>query len=74
MVFSGSSAGSNNSVTISGSGNDIWDYRDAFHFHYKTLDRDGSLVARITSQENSNPWAKSACKDSNLSMLETVSI
>ena len=57
--LAGSSVEGNNSVTISGSGSDIWGSADAFQFHYKTLGQDGSLVARLTSQGNSNSWAKS---------------
>ncbi|MHC4072027.1 MAG: hypothetical protein ACYTGS_08365 [Planctomycetota bacterium] len=50
--------------TMTGSGTDIWnvgtagDYRDEFHFAYRTLTGTGSIVARIDSVQNTNPWAK----------------
>jgi len=50
--------------TMTGSGTDIWDvgtagdYRDEFHFAYKTLTGPGTIVARVESVENTNNWAK----------------
>ena len=50
--------------TMTGSGTDIWnvgtagDYRDEFHFAYKTLTGTGSITARIDSLQNTNGWAK----------------
>ena len=50
--------------TMTGSGTDIWnvgtagDYRDEFHFAYKTLTGAGTIIARVNSVENTNGWAK----------------
>jgi hypothetical protein len=51
--------------TMTGSGADIWDigpgageYHDEFQFAYKMLTGAGSIVARVESVENTNPWAK----------------
>jgi len=50
--------------TMTASGTDIWDvgtagnYRDEFHFAYKTLTGAGSIVARVQSVQNTNAWAK----------------
>lgn len=44
--------------TLSGSGADIWDSADAFQFTRQTLSGDGEIRARITSQINTDPWAK----------------
>lgn len=44
--------------TVKGSGADIWDFADAFHFVYQPLARDGEIVARVTSIENTHVWAK----------------
>jgi len=44
--------------TMTGSGTDIWDNADEFHFAYKTLTGAGSIVARVDSVENTNGWAK----------------
>ena len=47
-----------NAFTISGAGNDIWGYADAFRFAYKTLAGDGSITAKVESLVNTDPWAK----------------
>jgi len=43
---------------VRGSGSDIWGTSDQFHFVDTTLSGDGSVSARISSQQNSDPWAK----------------
>jgi hypothetical protein len=40
------------------SGTDIWDTADEFHFAYKTLNGAGSIIARVVSVQNTDPWAK----------------
>jgi hypothetical protein len=46
-------------MTVSGEGSDIWNNSDQFTFVYKTLNGDGSLVARVVSNgTGSNTWAK----------------
>ena len=44
--------------TVSGSGADIWGAADAFQFVSQTLAGDGEIRARVTSQTNTDPWAK----------------
>jgi len=44
--------------TMTGSGTDIWDNADEFHFAYKTLTGVGSMVAKVQSVGNTNNWAK----------------
>jgi hypothetical protein len=44
--------------TMTGSGTDIWDTADEFHFAYKTLTGPGTVVARVESIDNTDPWAK----------------
>lgn len=44
--------------TISGSGVDIWDYADGFHYAYRSWTGDGEIIARVTSLTNTDPWAK----------------
>ncbi len=41
-----------------GGGGDIWSTADAFHLVNQTLAGDGSVTAHITSQQNTNPFAK----------------
>jgi len=44
--------------TMTGSGTDIWNEADEFHFAYKTLTGVGSIVAKVQSVDNTNNWAK----------------
>jgi hypothetical protein len=46
------------SILMSAIGADIWGTSDAFRFAYKSLNGDGSIVARVDSVGNSNGWAK----------------
>ena len=44
--------------TMTGSGTDIWGTADQFHFAFKTLTGTGSIIARVNSIQNTDPWAK----------------
>ncbi|MHC4297600.1 MAG: discoidin domain-containing protein [Planctomycetota bacterium] len=44
--------------TMTGSGADIWDNADEFHFAYKTLTGPGTIIARVESIEETDVWAK----------------
>jgi hypothetical protein len=44
--------------TVQGSGYDIWNADDQFHYVWQPLTGDGGISARITTQTNSDPWAK----------------
>ncbi len=44
--------------TIIGSGADIWDTADEFHYVYQSLSGDGQIIARVVSITNTDPWAK----------------
>jgi hypothetical protein len=44
--------------TMTAAGVDIWDLADEFHYAYKTLTGAGSIVARVLSVDNTDPWAK----------------
>jgi regulation of enolase protein 1 (concanavalin A-like superfamily) len=56
--LAGSSSESAGVYSVSGSGPDIWDTADAFQIASKTLTGDGEIRARVTSQANTDPWAK----------------
>jgi len=45
-------------VSVTGSGSDIWDAADAFHFRYQSLVGDGQISARVVSVGNTDAWAK----------------
>jgi len=44
--------------TMTGSGADIWNQSDQFHYAYKMLAGAGSIVAKVESIDNTNGWAK----------------
>jgi len=44
--------------TMTGSGADIWNQSDEFHYAYKTLSGPGSIVARVESVGDTDGWAK----------------
>lgn len=44
--------------TVDTSGSDIWSTEDAFSFAYTTMTGDGTVTARVATQENTGPWAK----------------
>ncbi|MHC4750334.1 MAG: LamG-like jellyroll fold domain-containing protein [Planctomycetota bacterium] len=44
--------------TITASGTDITGPSDEFHFAYKSLTGAGSIIARVDSMDNTDPWAK----------------
>jgi hypothetical protein len=50
--------GPTGTFTMTGSGADIWNQADEFHFAYKTLSGVGSIVAKVVSVDNTNNWAK----------------
>ena len=43
---------------VDGAGADIWGTNDQFHYVYQTLNGDGTIVARLRYQTNTDPWAK----------------
>jgi glucose/arabinose dehydrogenase/regulation of enolase protein 1 (concanavalin A-like superfamily) len=45
--------------SISGSGDDIWNNADSFHYVYQPLNGDGQITAHIQSVANTDAWAKS---------------
>ena len=45
-------------LTMTGSGTDIWNQADEFHFAYKMLTGAGSIIAKVESITNTHPWAK----------------
>lgn len=44
--------------TMTATGEDIWYGADEFHYAYKTLTGTGSIVAKVLSVDNTDPWAK----------------
>ena len=54
----GSANFSNSTFSVTGSGADIWNSADEFHFTYTTLTGDGSVVAKVASLEAIDSWTK----------------
>ncbi|MDZ4402139.1 PA14 domain-containing protein [Prosthecobacter sp.] len=48
----------NDTFIMSGSGDDIWNNADAFHFAYQTLNGDGEIIARVQSITPTDPYTK----------------
>lgn len=49
---------SDEKFTVVGSGADIWNSSDEFRFVYMSAYKDCSVVAKVTSVGNTDPWAK----------------
>ncbi len=45
-------------ITMSGGGTDIWNNADQFRFAFKRLSGNGTIVAKVESVVNTDPWAK----------------
>jgi hypothetical protein len=58
VAAAGSAFFSNGVFIVSGSGDDIWNTADAFRFVYQNLNSGCDIRARVTSQGNTDPWAK----------------
>ncbi|HLH52835.1 MAG TPA: SGNH/GDSL hydrolase family protein [Verrucomicrobiae bacterium] len=48
----------NGTFDVSGSGNDIWDVADSFHYCYVPCPGDGIITARVTSIQDTDGYAK----------------
>ena len=58
VAAAGSTTVSGGTITIRGSGADIWSTADAFRYVYQPLDGDGQITARVASVQHTNQWAK----------------
>ncbi len=47
-------------ITLTGSGNDIWNSSDDFYYVYVPISGDASITVRVLSVENTHAWAKGA--------------
>ncbi|MBA3440306.1 MAG: RICIN domain-containing protein, partial [Pyrinomonadaceae bacterium] len=57
-VAGSTSRSSGGTYTLSGSGADIWNTSDSFHYAHRALAGDGEIVARVIGVGNANTWAK----------------
>ena len=56
--FAGSSSASGGTYALTGSGIDIWGTADSFQYAYRAVLGDCTIIARVASQQNNDPWAK----------------
>ncbi len=54
----GSASFANGAFTVAGAGADIWGSADAFRYVYQGVNGDSTIVARVTSIQNTNSYAK----------------
>ena len=54
----GSFTDSSATITVRGSGEDIWDRADGFFFVHQSRSGDVEITVRLDAMENSNTWAK----------------
>ena len=57
-AVAGSASYANGVFTVNGSGADIWGGSDQFNYVSQPLTGNASIVARVTSQSDTDPWAK----------------
>jgi regulation of enolase protein 1 (concanavalin A-like superfamily) len=56
--IAGSSSGTGTNAQVKGSGADIYDRADQFHFRSQTMTGDGAIIARVDSIDQTDGWAK----------------
>ncbi len=56
--IAGSSTYNDGVFTVTGSGTDIWDNSDQFQYASEAANGNSTFIAQVTSQTNSNAWAK----------------
>jgi hypothetical protein len=49
---------STGTFTVKGAGADVWGTADAFHYVYRPVSGNGSIIARVATVENVNAWTK----------------
>ena len=54
----GSAAESSGSFTVRGAGADVWGTADAFHYAYRSLTGDGTILARVAAINGQQAWTK----------------
>ena len=54
----GTSSYAGGTFTLTGAGADVWGTADAFQYAYRSLDGDGSIVARVATLQNTAAWVK----------------
>ena len=58
MPFAGNATLTNGTYTVTGSGADVWGTADQFNYAYRAWTGDGTLIARVASEQNVSTWVK----------------
>jgi regulation of enolase protein 1 (concanavalin A-like superfamily) len=58
VPFAGNATLTGGTYTVTGSGADVWGNADQFNYAYRSLTGDGTIVARVASEQNVSPWVK----------------
>lgn len=58
VAAAGSFVQSSSVFTVKGSGSDVWNNADAFHYVFQAVAGDCSITARVLNMQNTAPWAK----------------
>jgi phosphatidylserine/phosphatidylglycerophosphate/cardiolipin synthase-like enzyme len=58
VPFAGAGTYTTGTFRVTGSGADIWDTADAFHYVYTTMSGDGTVIARVVTVQNADKWTK----------------
>jgi regulation of enolase protein 1 (concanavalin A-like superfamily) len=54
----GSASFASGVYTVTGSGIDIWNAADSFHYVYRAVSGDCTIISRVSSLQVTDPWAK----------------
>jgi len=54
----GSASEMSGTFTVNGAGEHLWGTEDAFHFAFRSLTGDGTIVAQVTSVQGAQAWTK----------------
>jgi endoglucanase len=54
----GSASFADGVYTVTGSGIDIWNSADSFHYAYRAISGDCTIIGRVASVQTTDPWAK----------------
>ena len=58
VSVAGATNATSTTITESGSGADIWNQADQFHYYYQPQTTDVTIITHVDSTQATNPWAK----------------
>jgi fibronectin type 3 domain-containing protein len=64
--YAGSASYNSGVMTVSGGGADIWYSADQFNYVYQSLNGNGTIIAQVLTQGDTNPWAMAGVMIRNL--------